>query len=171
MMTKCARPASLSLSVRNLIAASLTGAALVAATPEPAAAQTTLDLETARDLVPTLVAVGQPAAAREMALALLARDPTNVPLLLALSRAENDLGNPEAAITAARAAFVASTTHRERYSASLLMAQALAANDQKFLAGIWLRRAADEATTEAERARAVRDYHVVSGQSALGVNH
>jgi len=135
----------------------------------PIAAQTSLTVDTARDLVPMLVRAGQPAAAREMALALLAKDPTNVPLLLALSRAERDLGHGPASITAARAAYVAARNGEDRFAASMLMAQALSSDGRRLAAGVWLRRAADEAPTAQLRDRAIRDYRYVASRAKLGV--
>jgi hypothetical protein len=137
--------------------------------PASLPAQTTIDIPTARQLIVGLLRAGQPAAAREVTLGLLAAHPDDPTLLINLSQAERNLGNLDAALRAGRAAYAAARDDTERHYAALVTAQALSSDGHRLRAQFWLRRAVQHAPTEQERARAIRDFRYVGDRNPLSV--
>ncbi len=131
----------------------------------PVAAETRLSLPQARQFAVQLVQSGQPLAARAAALALLRHDPNDVVALIVLSRAARDLGDYRPAEAAARRAFRIAQTDKDRFSAALAMAQALASHGRHGAAQLWLRRAAEVAPDARHRMVAVRDFAYVKSRN------
>ncbi|MCB6178877.1 hypothetical protein LHP98_12145 [Rhodobacter sp. Har01] len=137
---------------------------------QPVFAEERLSIEEGRTLAVVLVRSGQPTAARVAAKALLTRDPDDVVALLVLARAARDLGFYDEAASAARRAFrLAPEGSRDRFGASLAMAQALASDGKRGRAQFWLRRAAQEAPDKGARAVALRDLNYVRARNPLSV--
>ncbi|WP_149754017.1 surface lipoprotein assembly modifier [Roseivivax sediminis] len=126
-----------------------------------AAAQDSLSPDQMRVLAGRAAAAGEAQLAREAAQALLARDPGDTQALLALSRAERDMQDFDAARDAARAAWREAGTEDERYAAALAMAQAHSSAGARTRSQLWLRRAMQVAPGEAQRAQAERDFRYV----------
>lgn len=143
---------------------------LAALAAPPAAAQTVVDVPTARRLVIVLLHEGQPAAAREVALGLLSGQPDDVSLLIALSRAERDLGNYAAAEETGKRAFRLAATDGLRFQAALVTAQALSSGGARLAAQRWLRIAVQNAPTETARAAAVHDFRYVATRNPLSID-
>nr|WP_245514087.1 surface lipoprotein assembly modifier [Antarcticimicrobium luteum] len=97
--------------------------------------------------------------------ALLARDPADRTALMVHSRAARDLGRFELARTSARAAWQLAGDDAQRYSSSLLMAQALASAGHRTRAQWWLRRAVQHAPNEAAERKAIGDFRYVRARN------
>jgi tetratricopeptide (TPR) repeat protein len=151
----------------------LTGALALAAWAGLAQAQeggsVTLSPAEMRQAVTLAIGAGQPDVALRLADALIARDASDVPALIYRARALRDLGRLDAADAAARTAWDAAATGTERYGAALVRAQVLSSAGARTRAQIWLRRAVELAPTEADRARAVRDFRYVRARNPWSV--
>jgi tetratricopeptide (TPR) repeat protein len=145
------------------VAGLLLGLGLAAA----ASAETRLTIDQGRALAIRLVQAGQATAARDAARALLQRDPDDVLALIVLSRAERDLGAYKAAQKAARHAARVATKEKDRFAASLAMAQALSSDGRRTAAQFWLRRAMELAPDDQSRAVAVRDFTYVRSRNPV----
>ncbi|SEN46742.1 Protein of unknown function [Palleronia pelagia] len=110
-------------------------------------------------------ASGQPLAAKAMAEALLARDRDDIQALLALSRAERDLGDYDAARDAGMRAWSLGRRDEDRYAAALAVAQAQASKGARTRSQFWLRRAVEVAPDDRAEARAIRDYRYVRARN------
>jgi hypothetical protein len=86
----------------------------------------------ARVLANRLTSIGQPSAAREIALGLLRADATDVTALVALARAEMALSQIDAAERAAQAALSQARTPSEKFMASLVVADVFAQSERFF---------------------------------------
>jgi hypothetical protein len=102
--------------------------------------------------------------------ALLRRDPTDVAAHLIGSRARRDAGDTAGALAAARAASKYAKTDNEKFTSSLLVAQALATSGRRSEAQLWLRWAAQQAPDDRTRAVAMRDFRYVRSRNRLRVN-
>ena len=107
------------------------------------------------------LASGANAQAVALADALLERNEKDVTAHLIRSRALRNLGNFGEAQAAARAGWRNAQTENEKYSAALLIAQALSSDDKRTRAQLWLRRARQVAPTPAHAAQAARDFQYV----------
>jgi hypothetical protein len=116
-----------------------------------------------------LLRQGRSAQALAFANAMLAQRPDDSTVLALKSRAERDLGRNPAAIATARQSWRAAKTGPERFTASMVMAQGLASDQQKFRAQFWLRRAMQEAPTPQARKSAENDFGYVRRRSRLSV--
>lgn len=139
---------------------------MLLATPG-AGAETRVDIPEARKLAVVLVQAGQAQAARDVALALLKRDPDDVTALIVLARAERDLGTFGAAQAAGRRAYRLASPGVERFTAAMATAQALSSDGRRTSAQLWLRRAAEAAPDEGRRAVAARDFAYVRSRNPL----
>lgn len=115
------------------------------------------------------IEAGDTARARALTQALLARDPDDIEARLLAARANRDAGQTREAQTHARRAWAIAQTPRERHAAALMMAQALASDDQRTRAQFWLRRAAHHAPNARLRQAAVRDFRYVRQRNPLSV--
>ncbi len=97
--------------------------------------------------------------------ALLLRDPSDRTALMIHSRAARDLGRFEIAKTSARSAWRLAEDDSQKYSSSLLMAQALASDGQRTRAQWWLRRAVEHAPNEAAERKAINDFRYVRARN------
>ncbi len=97
--------------------------------------------------------------------ALLARDPADRSALMVQSRAARDLGRFDQARRAARAAWTLAEDDAQKYSSSLLMAQALSSEGHRTRAQWWLRRAVQHAPTEAAERKAIGDFRYVRARN------
>lgn len=113
---------------------------------------------------------GRHAAALAMVQALLTRDPDDVAAHLVASRTYRDMGAAGPALTAALTASKLATTDEQRFSASMLVAQALSTAGRRTEAQLWLRWAANQAPTEGARAVAQRDFRYVRSRNPLKVD-
>ncbi|GAA6199512.1 surface lipoprotein assembly modifier [Aquicoccus sp. SU-CL01552] len=97
--------------------------------------------------------------------ALLGRNPEDRTALMLRSRAARDLGRFALAKTSARAAWRLSEDAAQKYSSSLLMAQALASDGHRTRAQWWLRRAVQHAPTEIAERKAINDFRYVRARN------
>lgn len=104
---------------------------------------------------------GQPARALAFADALLIRDPNDVTALLVRSAALRATQEYNGAQDAARAGWKLADNDGQKYTAAVLMAQALSSDKKRTRAQFWLRRAAQVAPTPAHEARAVQNFRYV----------
>lgn len=130
-----------------------------------AAAQTEIDIPTAKRLAIVLVDKGQPRASREIAQELLRRNPDDPDLLIILSQAERGLGRFDAAIRAGRRGFRIAQTPAQKYLAARATAQALASDGQRTRAQVWLRLAGQHAPGRRAEAAVVSDYNYVRSRN------
>lgn len=143
-----------------------------AAAPTQAVAQQSTQRVTAdegRVLVDRLLGLGQPAAAREIALGLLDGQPDDVRVLVGLARAEMALGRTAAAERAAQAALTAADTRTEQFIAALVVADVFARTDRFTRSQIWLRRAQNLADSDTERRVVANAYRAVRQLNPLTV--
>ena len=162
---------------RNIYAA-LTCACCLALAPGVMQAQSSeqrVSLDEARILANRLTDIGQPAAAREIALGVLQANPRDVQALVALARAELALGRIEAAERAAQAALTSATSQSDRFLASLMVADVFARTDRFTRSQLWLRRAQELAANDAQERvvanayQRVRQVNPFSMQLAFGL--
>lgn len=150
------------LAALLLVVAMVTADGVAAQTVTPAGAQTE---------APTLalgeraLAAHQPAQARQIALALLARNPNDIAVLLLRARAARALGDTPEALAAARKAWRLARVPVERFAAALVRAQVLSSSGHRTMAQLWLRRAVEDAPDARARAVAVRDYRFVRARN------
>ncbi len=104
---------------------------------------------------------GDTARAIAFADALLMRNPADVTAHLIRSAALRKQGELGKARQSARAGWRHAKTDNEKYTAALLMAQALSSDEKRTRAQIWLRRARQVAPTPAHAAQAARDFQYV----------
>lgn len=144
-------------------------AALVPALPvlsgNPPSAPPALSADQVRQTAVSALRSGNPETAYRFSEALLQRDPQDHAALLIQSRAARALGNYREARNAAKQAWRLAESDAQRYSASLLMAQALSSGGKKTLAQFWLRRAVHHAPDARRQARAIRDFRYVRATS------
>jgi len=104
---------------------------------------------------------GQINVALLLADALLQRDPQDVTALLIRSHALREKADYGASQRAARAAWLGAESDDQKYTAAMLMAQALSSDDKRTRAQLWLRRAAQVAPTRAQADRVAQDFRYV----------
>ncbi|EYD78327.1 hypothetical protein Rumeso_00156 [Rubellimicrobium mesophilum DSM 19309] len=131
--------------------------------------QVVTDAAGLREISARLLAQGQPAEARNMAEALLRRDPEDVTALLLLSRAAIEMGETREGLDAARRAHGLSDG-TQRFLASRLIAKAYFDLGQDTLAQFWLRRARSDAPNAEALAALERDYRSVRAHNPLSVS-
>ncbi len=108
---------------------------------------------------------GQMIQAYSFSEALLQRNPNDRDALLIHSRAARNIGKFEEAKASAKQAWKLAENDEHRYSSSMLMAQALASNEQHTWSQLWLRRAVQHAPNEALEQRAIRDFRYVRARN------
>lgn len=91
-------------------------------------------------------------------------------LWLIRSRAHRDLGQADTARMAAGRAWDLADTPKEKFTAALIMAQAQSSSGNRTLSQIWLRRAAQHAETEQQKALIRRDFRYVRDRNPWRVN-
>ncbi len=146
---------------RGLLALGL----LIAALPPAGAEAVTFDIPAARAFARQAALSGRPDLARQVALALLARDPGDVEALIALAAAEVQLHQPKLARQAAARAFQLATTRAQRYLAARMAAKAAFDQQRLSLSQYWLRRAVQVAPDPASYADTVAGFRQVSAQN------
>jgi len=142
--------------------------AALAGLPAPARAQgdgVTLGPEQMRTAALLALRGGDARRALRFSDALVARDPADRSALMIRSRAARDLGRFDQARASARAAWRLAEDDAEKYSSSLLMAQALSSAGHRTRAQWWLRRAIQHAPTEAAERRAIGDFRYVRARN------
>lgn len=113
----------------------------------------------------------RPQAALTLTDALLEQgDPGGFQLWLIRSRAHRDLGQADTARMAAGRAWDLADTPKEKFTAALIMAQAQSSSGNRTLSQIWLRRAAQHAETEQQKALVRRDFRYVRDRNPWRVN-
>jgi hypothetical protein len=127
----------------------------------PAGGELRLTPEAARNAAAQALGAGDPATARLIARALVARDPADAAAALVLAQAEDWLGNPAAARAAARAAHAAARDPAERFRAARQAALVDHRAGRHTSAQLWLRRAAAAAPDAAAAAQARREFRIV----------
>lgn len=141
--------------------------------PLPAGAEEVrMGLEEARAAAVRALQAGRAELALVLTDGVLLGAPGDVQALLMKSRALRDLGRTQDAAEAAQAALEAAEDDRDRYFATMLLAQARSSGGQKGVAQVWLRHAAQIAPEEELRAAAVRDFRHVRSMTPwrLSVN-
>lgn len=118
-----------------------------------------------RDLGFREMAAHRVAAAHDIALALLHRDPADFFALILRARSARAMGRNAEARQAARAAWAQAKGRQQEYVAAEVRAQVLASSDMRPFAQFWLRRAADLAPDAKVRDRAIRDLNYVRSRS------
>lgn len=146
--------------------------AVVAALIFPAtagAAEDSLRLrpDQARAYAASLLRQGQASAARALAHVLLEADAGDVGALLILIDAELLLENPKAATAAARRAWAAARTEKERFLAAMGRSAALARQGKYLPAQLWLRRASDLAPSPALERITARRYRALAAENPV----
>lgn len=143
--------------VRNLIGALLASTLLAAPS---GAGETAVELtpQQAYKVAVRALGAGQPETALALADVLLERDPADAKALILKANATRNLGRPDEAIQAARAAWRVAETPDDRYASAMIAAQALSSDGKQTRAQLWLRRAVDIAPDQATRALAIRDF-------------
>ncbi|WP_298861247.1 hypothetical protein [uncultured Sulfitobacter sp.] len=102
--------------------------------------------------------------------ALLRRDPKDVTALLIRAHALRVKKEFSGAQNAARHAWRAAETDNHKYTAAMLMAQALSSDNKRTRAQLWLRRAAEVAPTKQHEARAAEDFRYVQRRNPWQTN-
>ena len=147
------------------------GCLLACLSAAPAIAQSTdISLDQAELLSFQLVANGQYDSAAALARTILEGNPDSQAAWLALSQAETGAGRTASGVRAAKSAWRNSTTATERYSSSIVAAQALARDGKRLQAQLWLRRAAQHAPRDDFKARAEQDFKYVRATNPLRAN-
>ncbi|MDV7141919.1 surface lipoprotein assembly modifier [Tropicimonas sp. TH_r6] len=118
-----------------------------------------------RDAAVLSLETGNAEQARRLTDALLGRDSADVEAMVLNSRALRDLGQYDAALEQARAAYRLAETDPEIYAAALARAQALSSLGARTRAQLWLRMASEHAPNEEARARAIRDFQYVRSRN------
>lgn len=144
-------------------------AAFLVALSAHGASGATLNADQMRSVAAQAIVAGAPGPAREMAEALLERDPGDVEALLILSRAARDLGDYETAKDTAARAWTLAREKPRKFSAALAMAQATSSAGNRIGAQLWLRRAVNHAPDARARALAIRDFRYLRKVSPLSV--
>lgn len=137
--------------------------------PPTSAAPQTVDIAQARQIAVAAYNARQPTVARDLAKALLARDPGDMIALQVLSGSEYALGNHAAASEAAARAWRAADRPAARYDAARLAAEAEHARKHHLRAQFWLRRAIGTAPEPALRDEAVKVLQAARRKSPLAV--
>ncbi len=153
------------MPARNLIAAV---AILAAITSQPLQAEPRqLTPDQMRGLAVSSYNARQLQVALDLTAALLARDPQDRLALLLRSRTLRDMGQPRAAIAPARQAWALAKTDREKFTAAMILAQALSSDGQRTMAQLWLRRAGEVAPGDAAKRSAIQGYRYVRSRNPL----
>jgi Surface lipoprotein assembly modifier len=113
------------------------------------------------------LANGQPDVALRFANALLARNGQDKGALLLRAQARRALGDISGAKVDARALWQAADDDAERFAAAMVIAQALSTKGQRTMAQWWLRRAAQNAPSDAAYAKARRDFAYVRSRNPV----
>jgi tetratricopeptide (TPR) repeat protein len=157
--------------LRHYLQAGVIGLALgLLSGPSPATAQTAVTLrpDELRGLAQQALAAGRPSETRQLADALLLRDPADVVALVLLAEAAILGGDFPAALDAATRAYRVAPLDDRRFAAARLAALAHSQMGQDTRAQIWLRRARQLAPDS----RAVRsiadDYGYLRGRNPWG---
>lgn len=150
----------------------LRGAALACAVAvglaAPAAAETvTLSLDAARETARAALAARSPAAARMLALGLLAANPADADAQAILAVAAIQSGDPAAGAEAARAVWRHATSPALRFEGAMLAAEGLARAGRPHAAQLWLRRAIDAAPDPVARRTAIAGHRAIAAASPL----
>lgn len=137
----------------------------------PAGAEgTRLTRDEARGFAAALLRDGQPAAAREVALALWKSDRSDIEALLLLSQASLQSGQPGTALDAATAAWKLSRSGQQKFASAIAAAQSLAAEERYTRAQVWLRRAANHAPPGPLAEVVARDYAMMRQANPMSVS-
>jgi hypothetical protein len=141
-------------------------AALLALWAGAAPAQIVTDAAGLREIAGGLIAAGEAEAARDLAQALLARDPGDVAALLLLARAHVEAGTPRDALAPAWRAWRLARGEA-RFVAARLLARAHADLGQDTRAQIWLRLARGDAPDAAAVAAVAEDFRAIRARNPL----
>ncbi len=131
------------------------------ATVQAGYAETRLTAAEMENAAKLSLAAGADAQAIDLADALLERNDKDTTAHLIRSRALRNLGKFDEAQAAARAGWRLARTDDEKYTAALLIAQALSSDDKRTRAQFWLRQARQVAPSPAHAAQAARDFQYV----------
>jgi hypothetical protein len=113
------------------------------------------------------LAAGQPDVALRFADALLARNPGDNRALLFRAQVRRALGDIAGSKADGRAVWGQAASDDERFAAAMIMAQTLSTNGQRTAAQWWLRRAAQNAPSDAAYATARRDFAYVRSRNPV----
>lgn len=132
-------------------------------------AQVQTDAAGLREISAQLLAQGEPARARELATALLARDPDDLTALVLYARASLALGEFEDVLPAARQAH-AQAEGEARFVAARIAARAHAELGHWTRAQFWLRRASEDAPNRAALEDLAQEFRAVRALNPLTVS-
>lgn len=155
--------------LRGRILGLLTHGAVLAAAPY-VHAQVTLTPQEMVQAAEVSLRTGDAARALAFADALLVRDAQDITAHLVRAHALRTQLRYDEARAAARNGWRFAKTDSDRYSAAMLMAQALSSEGKRTHAQMWLRRAAQVAPTPAHAARAARDFKYVKQRNPWQTN-
>jgi|GEM_PF-2297969 len=157
----------------RLLAAVATGVIITlgpVAVPQSAQAQERISVAEGRELAARLYSLRQFRALREVTRALLQADPEDIGILILLARAEQGLGDTEAADMAATLAWQNAQTESEKLAAALTVAEIATNADRLTRAQFWLRRAANHTRTPREDAFVARAFSQVRRANPLSIS-
>ncbi len=160
-------PARKHLAFLVILAAAL---APVSGSAQAAEQSVVLDIASARALGDQALLTGNFELALRVANAFLARDPNDFDALILLAATQTALGNGLEAARTARRAHGLATNANQRYSAARQVASGNAQASRYTLAAIWLRRAAQNATSDKQNAIVRRDFNFVRAQNPWQVD-
>lgn len=132
--------------------------------------QSSVSVEEARGLTFTLIANGRYDEASALARTILKANPNDQAAWLALAQSEARAGRGDAAVKAAKQAWRNSDAPNEKYSASVVAAESLLADEKPLRAQLWLRRAAQHAPNATFKQRAERGFRHVRARTPTSVN-
>lgn len=133
-------------------------------------ASVTLTAEDMRVLAQDLLNAGDPAGARDVAGALLDRNPNDVPALIFGAQAALEQNQPRAAVPLATRAFRKADDDTARYVAARLAARAHAELLQDTRAQVWLRLAREYAPDARNALSVAEDYAFLRERNPLSVS-
>jgi hypothetical protein len=107
--------------------------------------------------------------ALEIAETLLQRDANDSQALALKAQALRALGRLPESEVSAKAAWAMAKDKQSRYAAATAVAQALALQDHRTAAQLWLRRAVQNAPSTATRSQALQDFNYVRAQNPLSL--
>ncbi|MBE1284357.1 MAG: DUF560 domain-containing protein [Rhodobacteraceae bacterium] len=125
----------------------------------------TLSPDELREAAALALRAGDAPRAYAFSEALLQRDETDRTALLIHSRSARDLGRYHVAKASARSAWKLAETDEQKFSSSMVMAQALSSDGKRTYAQLWLRRAAHHAPNEQMSQIAARDFRYVRARN------
>lgn len=134
-----------------LVTAGLAACPMAASAKPESGVSVIVTPEAGRALARQALQAGNPALTVSIARQLLAANPDDVGSLMLLTAGLSRSGHAAEAVGTGRKAFALSTTTARRFEAAYLTAEALSAADRPYGAKLWLRRAYNSTSSDAEK--------------------